>query len=175
MASFSWLVVSAGSGLLPLRLAAARLSNWKCGQRENKVRPSQHQQRPSSELLVEIWGKKKKKGSKCYTHLPAFSFCRQGILARTKSSKDQNKLMKKKTIPCDKLEEATTVNSFHLIVMSSDEKNSRGNREVNRKSDASGLLLISRLILQSLVRSLHLQRAPKFRMLQYGKPTPVPY
>lgn len=83
--------------------------------------------------------------------------------------------MKKKTIPCDKLEEATTVNSFHLIVMSSDEKNSRGNREVNRKSDASGLLLISRLILQSLVRSLHLQRAPKFRMLQYGKPTPVPY
>lgn len=119
-------------------------------------------------------GKKKKKGSKCYTHLPAFSFCRQGILARTKSSKDQNKLMKKKTIPCDKLEEATTVNSFHLIVMSSDEKNSRGNREVNRKSDASGLLLISRLILQSLARSLHLQCAPKVRMLQYGKPTPVP-
>lgn len=80
-------------------------------------------------------------------HLPAFSFCRRGILARTKSSKDQNKLMKKKTIPCDKLEEARTVNSFHLIVMSSDEKNSRGNREVNRKSDTSGLLLISRLIL----------------------------
>lgn len=87
MASFSWLVVSAGSGLLPLRLAAAGLSNWKCGQRENKVRPSQHQQRPSSELLVEIWGKKKKKGQNVTLTYLLFLFADRVYLPEQKAAK----------------------------------------------------------------------------------------
>jgi len=55
-------------------------------------------------------------------HLPSLSLCRQGMLSRIKSSKERNKLMKNKTIPCDEWEEARTVYSSWLIIMQNDGK-----------------------------------------------------
>lgn len=52
-------------------------------------------------------------------HLP--SLYRLGVLARTKSSRERNKLMKNKTIPHNKWEEARTVCSSQLIIMPNDE------------------------------------------------------
>lgn len=55
-------------------------------------------------------------------HLPSLSLCRQGMLSRTNSSRERNKLMKNKPIPWNKWEEARTVYSSQLIIIQNDEK-----------------------------------------------------
>lgn len=55
-------------------------------------------------------------------HLPSLSLCRWGMLSRTKSNKERNRLMKNKTIPRNEWEEARTVCSSQQIIMQNDEK-----------------------------------------------------
>lgn len=66
-------------------------------------------------------------------HLCSLSLSRQWMVSRTKSTKERNKLMRNKTIPCNEWEEARTVYSSQLIIMQNDEKKSRGNGIKNEK------------------------------------------